>query len=492
MLTGAVVFLLPRSGEQTEWESVAPAGPMIEQPVQVIRNIAMRATEEPVAVLAVAVVPLVEQNLVQGSVTDTRGVPVPGAVVRVTARVNMLDGQGQSLYPLEPASFTNSDALGRFSFRHAGAVLYDLVISAAGFAPETLTSQQGSHCTAVLTLPATVSGTVTDGNGNAIEGAELNLVQGSRRIVGSTSRSGSYRFEQVAGGAALLEVAHPQFEPQLLRIPAILEDEEVVLDVSLQIGSALTGRVLRANGQAASNATVVVQDLMRMLPCGTLLTDLNGMFRMQSVMLGGRYRISAHGEDCAASLTIHVPREGPAPLVELHLAPRWVFEGTVTAQGGTAIQDATIMLVAENGTNSATTITGSNGGFVVKELVVGMSYRLIAVSPGFAVFQAAGLTALNPQIAAVLEEALSADGHVVSIHGLPLQGAAVKLTFPNNAAAPIFTLTGPDGRWHFDGLPSGDAWMTVMRAGYENSVSSITLVAPARLAAMQTQLSPLN
>ncbi len=491
VLTGAMAWLLPSNETAEVLTEVKLSQPDVEivaplQPVVARKAVQVLALEDAAVQHAVAT------DLIHGDVTDTLGQPVPGAIVRVTARPNMLDGQGQALLPMEAASVINSDALGRFSFKHVGAVLYDLMVSAAGFAPETFTFQHGMHCAAVLTAPASVHGTVRDEAGQCVDGVLLQLVQGAHRESVLADAGGNFRFSQVGAGAALLEVSHHQFEPQLVRIPAILEGEQVQRNITVLAGTTLVGRVVLPNGRAVANTAVIVQDLSRMLPCGTVHTDSNGLFQLRAMNPGSRYRICAQNANGAASIAMEFPSVGPAPLVELHLEPRWNLAGFVTTLQGVAIEGASVTLVAENGAGLCAVVSDGSGAFRVEGLVTGMNYRLVAVAPGLAVRQISGVSHNKPVVDVAMEPGASADGRVMALHGVPLQGAAVKLTFPSNPMAPIFVLTGPDGRWHLDMLPSGDAWLTVMRSGYQNEICSIELAAPARVGLIQTTLVPLN
>ncbi len=427
---------------------------------------------------------------ITGQVTNAAGEPVTKALVRVIVRSNMLDGQGQSLLPTSSTLATETDGRGEYSFASAPHFIYEILISAAGFGNETLRARAGGRLSTTLRRTAVLEGCVADSLQRPIPGARLRLIQGAEARNANSGSDGRWMFAEVGAGAAWLEVTHPDFEARTIRVTGIAEGRSEERDVTLVRGATLVGVVRTTSGVAVAGAEVELTALGQGVACGRYLTNADGQFEGHALIPGERYRLNAEHQLGCGVAEVRLSENAARSDVDVVLHPTWTLAGSVTGPSPSVAAYAQVSLVAEDGTPTPPTNMSGSGAFTVPGLVVGVTYRVVASAPGMAVAQVSGISVAKPVVQIELEPAVAAAGRVLDASAQPLEGALVKFTFPLHAGAPILTWTDADGRWQLEGLPSGDAWMTVSRPGFANHTTQQSFAAPARSGIIITSLAP--
>jgi uncharacterized GH25 family protein len=133
-----------------------------------------------------------------------------------------------------------------------------------------------------------LAGKVLDGDGKPIEGASVVLGTQSERTVGGYTRtwtdaSGQFRFANAQWGVGLLRVQATSFAPTIQTVHIASGIQPV--EVRLERGRPLLGRVTDARGAPVRNAMVVVAPLPDYSGFGVWVgpTDEQGRFRMANV-----------------------------------------------------------------------------------------------------------------------------------------------------------------------------------------------------------------
>ncbi|MDT3398694.1 MFS transporter [Streptomyces sp. B1866] len=187
----------------------------------------------------------------------------------------------------------------------------------------------------------------------------------------------------------------------------------------------------------------------------------------------GRYELGTPGAGAyvlIAAASGHQPQavsvtvgEWPVDL-DVVLGGAGRLAGTVTSADGSPVRDAMVTLTDVRGEVVASTRSGREGGYVIKELVAG-EYTLASSAPGFrpaalpVTVQAARETRQDIELAggAVLRGVVRAGG------GRAVEDARVTLLDAAGNVVDTVT-TGPDGSFRFVDLSAGE--YTVIAAGY--------------------------
>jgi len=111
----------------------------------------------------------------------------------------------------------------------------------------------------------TVSGTVRDANGSAIENANVELsVANVKTQFTVTDDFGNFRFDKLPSGVYRVRIEHPGLEPVVVRVDATnrtLAPVEVVLSVKRAIrGASDDDTAIRVSAEAASGGTTGLSD----------------------------------------------------------------------------------------------------------------------------------------------------------------------------------------------------------------------------------------
>jgi len=210
--------------------------------------------------------PTAAPRILRGWVADERGLPVVSAVVTL----------------LTSGAQERTDHAGAFELQAPGKAPIDLEFSAehhSTVVAREVRDSAGLHI--VLERSATISGTVSDGDGSPVAEALVEIA-GTGLWPSRTTPSGadgSYRFDGLPGGLYALRGA-TETQVALLETPAEVDPGAGTrVDLVLQQGAPLQGRVVdAATGKPIEHAEVSVGEPDSYLPPLLLATDAEGQF----------------------------------------------------------------------------------------------------------------------------------------------------------------------------------------------------------------------
>ncbi|MEU3218993.1 MFS transporter [Streptomyces sp. NPDC006971] len=226
-------------------------------------------------------------------------------------------------------------------------------------------------------------------------------------------------------------------------------------------GVPVCGSVQHPDGTKVPRAALTLIDVQGQ-QVGRGASGDDGRYALSVPGAGAYVLIAAAGGHQPQAVSVTVG-ERPVEL-DVVLGGAGRLAGTVVTADGLPVRDAAVTLTDVRGEVVASTRSGREGGYVIKELVAG-EYTLAASAPAFrpaalpVSVQAARETRQDIELAggAVLRGVVRAGG------GRPVEDARVTLL--DAAGNVVDTLTtGPDGAFRFVDLSTGE--YTVIAAGY--------------------------
>jgi protocatechuate 3,4-dioxygenase beta subunit len=367
-----------------------------------------------------------------------------------------------------------------------------LQVSAQGYVAgsrNNITVEDGKTVSGIdiqLDRGAAVSGRVTS-SGNPVAGAQVRVAfQRSPNFNNVTSDAdGLYRMDGLGEGDHTVEFQKAGFI--ILQKPVVIAaGKDIHLDVELDPGHELRGRVVDRSGQGVVGA--YVSPASRDGRPAFVTSDGDGNFVLQG-LADGTYKIVARkdGFVSAESNDVVLPQSGSVTLTMdkgatitgrvTGLAPDLIVQVIVTASGG----------MSRNQTNvdagGAFSLPGMPDGRVRVDAILGAAqqhrsapYKTIDIENGIA-----------PNVELNFDEGITVTGHVTK-GGAPLPGGNISFApkmRPANVAAPASTMRqmanatiGLDGNYVASGLSAGDYDVRIFANGVSFS-TTYTVVANA-------------
>lgn len=305
---------------------------------------------------------------IAGVVLDPDGAVRAGAQVSLAPETGGNDMMGfvTSLFPKPEPRLT--DAEGRYEIPGPPPGQKARVVArASGFLDgksEPMACAPGDAKSGVdvkLRVGATLTGRVHDGQNRPVAGALVRWIPAPNEdwslrwrmrnaSPSITDAKGEFRITNVETGKLAVEVSEPRHLPWT-KTDLVAEDgKPSELDVLLELGAVLEGKVLGPDGRPRAGARVSYdrQDedqggvVMRMSGDGSVTTDAAGAFRAEG-LAPGRYEVQAQLEGTAPSEPL-VVEPGGAP-VTLQLAPSFSITGTVRMRSGGGVGDLEVALM---------------------------------------------------------------------------------------------------------------------------------------------------
>lgn len=352
--------------------------------------------------------PAVQFGMVTGTVNDSTGAPVSGALVFLKPD-NSSGGPPISPLPILSAVaagghyFATTDSNGAYTIDNVPTGSYTAIGSARGDESSTTASftvAQGSNTAPTITLTVrtavvagTVTGAITDAGGSPLSGAVVTLTSPATTsgtgaphfhfLFAATDSNGNYTIDNVPTGDYVVNASDKGFVKNSSASFTVVQGSNTAPTVALTavVTGTVSGMVTDSNGTALADARVVLVPASGSAGSGrsflakaisafgsgrflTATTDSSGNYTIDNVATGD-YTIAAFDQGFARSTgTAFTVAAGSntAPTIALTALPTPVFgslTGLVTDSTGSPITNARVIIapVVSATTGSTTTPT---------------------------------------------------------------------------------------------------------------------------------------
>lgn len=425
-------------------------------------------TEEPVRIV------LKPTSAVEGRVVDADGKAVAGARVALVPTEPTAMSRGFMMFSTSGTRNALSADDGSFRLEDVAPGPVELRAEAAGKQTgvlsnlEVASGQDLKGVEVVLATAAVVEGRVL-ASGRPVPGAEVQIVEpdmgrGTRFFMAPMATSdgdGYYRLDGVAPGTRTVQVEHKSHSKAVRELEVRAGANS--LDISLEKGAEVSGRVVDADGRPVPSARVLLYEGNRFWDLPSATSGADGSFTLEGVA-DGTYRVKAEKEGFAGGEGEEVTVAGSVGGVEVKLSTGGAIVGQLKGLDFTELSQVRVMTLG---------FAGSRTGRVSPD----GSYRIDNVGPG------------EHRVSASVRGEREAEGKVILepgetevrldldfVEGLVLTGRVTRNGEP--ATGYVVTLEGPserlldtdhEGRFRFDGLEPGRYELAVMSRRMEGA-----------------------
>jgi protocatechuate 3,4-dioxygenase beta subunit len=475
--------------------------------------------------VALGTVRLSQGPTVAGRVVDSKGRPLAGARIWALSRDDQQSGE---LAPISggPAAVTGSD--GRFEIRRFNPGT--LEVCWQDLSPARLTPQSSGLNRIVLMPPplsSRISGRVIDDGGLPVPRAKVHLKSadlwkilepasmchlGSPRrpadeLVTLSDRKGRFMFELTGSETMNIRAEAAGYLRQENSKVAYSPQNPGKVELVLERGATVSGRVLTAGGLPAADAEVSIAG-GRNFDTEPARTDREGRYRVAGVESGDRTMEVRHPSGQARRKLAVAPGENRRPDLILDDDEIREIRGRVTGPDTSSeigpIPDVSVWISDPAALKAATegTSTAADGSFRLslrRGLSESESLGVVADKPGYQ----KGLLRLDPAAAFSapleirLEPGLRITGHILNLDAERMTEVSVRAQQDET----LFTSpVSRDGEYRLAGLGPGDWIVTAelddncaaarvaLEPGMDETVLDITI--PARVEVQGTVLAP--
>ncbi|MEE8524299.1 MAG: carboxypeptidase regulatory-like domain-containing protein, partial [Thermoanaerobaculia bacterium] len=356
--------------------------------------------EEGVGEIDFGTVVLVPGVSIAGRVTDPDGTAIAEAEVVARTAANPLAFSGS----VEPVNKKMSDSDGRFVIGElaAGKVL-SLSVSKKGYGAVTVSSIRAptdEPLTVVLRPAGRLSGRVVDRQGSAVENASVMAMPESglgmmhrdgRPPRARSGTDGRFVLEDVDPGPLRVTVRASTFQTKAVAGVEVVPGEEREIEVVLDAGTVVDGRVTAADGDPVVRASITFtsQDQGQFGGFGgSARTDADGRFHVDDAPSGPVFVSVSNGSRELLKQPLEL--KPGANTVDLVLEDGFAVSGTVFAPDGSPIGSAGLSIhkvqqpgVAMMSFGPSQTLSSADGTFTLTDVTAGR-YRITASLRGYA------------------------------------------------------------------------------------------------------------
>jgi hypothetical protein len=287
-----------------------------------------------------------------------------------------LPSRGQRMFVRPQAEKTIHADDGTYAIDNVPPGAVELIVRAAGFVSGSrgdITAEDGKTVTGIdiqLERGATISGRVTSG-GSPVAGADVRpasqrmpQMMSQQMAAGAagttTDGDGLYKLDGIAEGDRLIEF-HKQGFVTAQKPVEVKAGKDVHLDVELDQGKELRGRVVDRSGRGIAGAYIAASAVGERRGGPMIVTDSDGLFVMTG-LTDGKYEVTARKEGMVSSDATDVDLPQTRPLT-LTLDTGATINGRVT--GLPAEQLPQVMVSASGGTSRNQTTADASGNFAL-------------------------------------------------------------------------------------------------------------------------------
>jgi large repetitive protein len=353
-----------------------------------------------------------------------------------------------------PAVVTGGDGFFRIADLRTGENLR-VTVRRAGYSIKSVAGVQvplEEPLRIALEPSATVEGRTLDPDGKPVAGAQLLLLsRGFKKAV--SGDDGAFRMEDVSPGSFELQAMAAGWQAASLNLELRPGQDLQGLEVILQPGALIEGRVLAPGGRPLAGAYIrSVDRTARMIrETEAAMSDGDGYYRMHSVAPGIRTFAAEHSEYRKATRELEV-KPGRSSL-------DFVLEGGVDVSGR-VVDDAGlpvsgVQVVLREGWRSwGRAASGPDGSFTLQGVAEG-AYRIVVEKQGYARDEEGQELTVGGGPVSGVEMRLSRGGSIVGqISGLDfpqLSRVQVRVDGSDN-----FARVSPDGSYRIDHVMPGE------------------------------------
>jgi protocatechuate 3,4-dioxygenase beta subunit len=414
--------------------------------------------------------------VIEGRVTDPRGVPLPDVDVSLNTQITLFT-MGPDNQDSPAQAQTGPEGRFRFDDLRRGAK-FELRVERQGYVPASVrVDVPAPESLAIKLKPGrTLTGRVTGPAGEPVRNAILSLREETNlrlpeglpkidgwRHLGATDEEGKFRAEGVPPGTADLSIFAPGYrskQPPGIPVP---EDRDVEgLEIALEKASALEIRVLDSQGKPVDGAWIEVQRTDSPTSERRGRTDAEGRCLLDGIE-PGRYEVSARSEEQGQARTTLDATAGVTAR-ELVLAKGVEVSGRVSDESGEPVPGASLSLRPVGKGATLTAHAAADGTFRVQSVGDG-TFRLSGSAPDFAeTFAPAEVQVAGQEIRGLdlrLSRGTTLTGRVLGLDPEELGSVLVLAVRPDQASfQPLQGRVDGQGRYRIEGLGPGD-WQVV-------------------------------
>jgi MFS family permease len=217
--------------------------------------------------------------------------------------------------------------------------------------------------------PGEISGHLRTPAGSGVSGAVITVtgVDGMQVGRARADENGAYALDGVASGTYTLIVTAPGFQPAAASVA--VNGLGAVHDFVILGGGVVAGTVRRSGGEPVEHTRVLAIDPSGQV-VGQTTTAHDGKFLLTGLP-AGEVTITANVDNHhPQAVTVLAGAAEPAE-VELLVEAAGVLHGTVTGPDGHGLANATVTISDGQGRPVATTLTGPDGGYELRDLEPG-------------------------------------------------------------------------------------------------------------------------
>ena len=412
---------------------------------------------------------------INGTVTDSNGVPIQGALVEV------LDDNGILIV----SAATN--ASGQYTINSLAPGMYQLRVKETNFSTENLgfSINAGETKTINASLqpsPGTLTGVVTDNEtGQPIPNASIRVVenQGTTVATAQTNSSGVYTIPSLAPGNYSVTIGADGYANKTLGA-SIQPGETTTLNAALEkLAGVLAGTISTVNGDPISGAVVNV--LFNNVVIATAGTAIDGSYTITGLSPNSySVIVSADGFQTQVIGATIQARDTTDASVQLQASPG-NLTGTVRDKGGQPISGATVTVRQNSASGPVvkSTITDTSGNYTVTDLRPDQ-YAVTASAPSFEF--AIGAATIAPNQTTTLNFLLQAvprtiTGTVTDAQtGNPIAGSSIEVRIIDaNGAIIATTFSDLNGNYTISRLSAGTYTVFARAENYQTNAASVSL-----------------
>ncbi len=352
----------------------------------------------------------------------------------------------------------SQNALATFGALYPDKVLVTAVAGALSSAPQSVSLEAlVTRINVELEQGGHLAITVVDEADQPVPDPQVEVLTPAGEVVSKrTAKTGELiTLGPLGQGDYLLRGSAVGFTPA--SVPVKVQASEAAVELQLQKGVGISGRVLDEYGRPAPGVSVLIT------PTGdSVISDFEGKF-LAPVPSAGLYELHAHHSDWGGgNVKVTAPKSG----VDLQLEPRAGAQVTVAVSGRRVEGASVVMYVEKEGSFRSDRPSGADGVVMMRGLPAG-TYWLVASHPDFLPSERQKITiedGVLAKVAAELKAGEAVSGTVVDDLGAPVSGVSVSVA-PRGAEPAV---TDAAGKFEIRPLrPKGNYMVRVTQRGIE-------------------------